>query len=173
MYRKVLKKRSSFAFFVACVVCTSALGGCSGGDGSSETTPAGQTAGASPLTIELVEANESGQSGSAVLTDKGESSSGIGLGTGVVLEVGPPVRFPGDAQPAAIHDASCADVTKRRGFEELSATEIQPLNEVRDGRSETTAAQSLDELTRGGFAITVHEPSPPFRAVVCGDIPRL
>lgn len=125
-----------------------------------------------PITIELREANRSGQSGTAILTDKGETGTGISLGTGVVLEVSPRERFPGDVQPAAIHSAPCAEIRARRGFEELSATEVQPLTEVRDGRSESTAARSLAKLRVGGFSITVHQPTPPFRAVVCGDIPK-
>jgi hypothetical protein len=151
--------------------------GCGGGDeNANPTQPEQETQGTTttpqPITIDLNETNRSGQSGTATLTDKGESESGISLGTGVALEVSPPRRFPGDVQPAAIHSAKCAEIQERRGFEELSVTEVQPLTEVRDGRSESTAAKSLAELSAGGFSISVHQPSPPFRAVVCGDIPN-
>lgn len=147
---------------------------CSGGnDGepAAEVTTAGApetttAAALEPVTVVLHEENRSGQSGTATLTDKGLS------GTGVILEASAPKRFPGEVQPAAIHSARCAEIRGRRGFEELSATEVQPLTEVRDGRSETTAARSLAELGAGGYSITVHQPSPPFRAVVCGDIPK-
>jgi hypothetical protein len=161
----------------AVIVCGLTAAACGGGDGNATATQPqqdarGETQGAvQQITIELGEANGSGQSGTATLTDKGESGTGIGLGTGVVLEVSPPKRFPGDAQPAAIHSAPCAEIRGRRGFEELSTTEVQSLTEVRDGRSESTAAKSLAKLSAGGFSISVHQPKPPFRAVVCGDIP--
>lgn len=162
---------------LALIVCALTAAACGGGDGNGPGAPSQQGTEArteeavEPITVDLGEANKSGQSGTATLTDNGESASGISLGTSVALEVSPPERFPGDAQPAAIHSATCAELERRRGFEELSVTEIQSLGEVRDGRSETTAAKSLAELTAGGFAISVHQPSPPFRAVVCGDIP--
>jgi hypothetical protein len=162
---------------LALIVCALTAAACGGGDGNGPGTPPQQgteartEAAVEPITVDLGEANKSGQSGTATLTDHGVSASGISLGTSVALEVSPPKRFPDDAQPAAIHNATCAELERRRGFEELSVTEIQPLGEVRDGRSETTAAKSLAELTAGGFAISVHQPSPPFRAVVCGDIP--
>jgi hypothetical protein len=148
---------------------------CGGGDenaaGTRPKDARAETQGAvQQITVDLREANRSGQSGTATLTDKGESDSGISLGTDVVLEVSPPKRFPGDVQIPAIHSAPCATIRGRRGFEELSVTEVQPLTEVRAGRSESTAARSLAELTAGGFSITVHQPTPPFIAVVCGDI---
>jgi hypothetical protein len=152
------------------VACGIVPPGCGGGGEEVATTPAQTREAAEPVTIDLRETNESGQSGMATLTDQGESSSGISLGTRVVLEISPPVRFPGDVQPAAIHSAPCEELRKRRGSDELSVTEVQPLIEVRDGRSETTAAKSLQELGSGGFAVAVHEPNPPFRTVVCGDI---
>jgi hypothetical protein len=156
------------------VILLVGAGGC-GGDDLVTPQEDGQTATApaQPITItlELNEANKSGQSGTAVLTDKEESESGISLGTGVALEVDPSVDSPDEVQLAAIHGAPCEEVVPRRGFEELGTTEIQTLDDVRGRRSETTAAQSVAELSVGGLAITVHEPKPPFRAVVCGDIP--
>jgi hypothetical protein len=112
---------------------------CGGNDGepAAEVTTAGApetttAAALEPVTVVLHEENRSGQSGTATLTEKGLS------GTGVILEVSAPNRFPGDVQPAAIHGARCAEIRGRRGFGELSATEVQPLTEVRNGRSETT-----------------------------------
>ena len=164
----------SVAAALAAVLIALMAAACGGGNSGGE-APEATTAGApegttvatlEPVTVELLEVNKSGQSGMATLTDKGLS------GTGVVLKVSPPERFPGDAQEAAIHGAPCAEIRKLKGFESLAPTVAQELGTVRDGQSESTAAKPVAELTTGGYSIAVHQQDPPYRAVACGDIPK-
>lgn len=157
---------------VGVIVCGLTAGACGGGDENGTATQQEPGARRETITIDLRQANKSGQSGTATITDRGKSRSGVSFGTKVVVEVSPPKRFPGTAQAPRIHGAPCATIRKRRGFEELSKTEVQTLPAVRAGRAEGPVARSLADLTAGGFSISVHQPRPPFRAVVCGDIPR-
>jgi hypothetical protein len=143
--------------------------GCGGDDDGEQgavptATEPGEGTGHS-VTIELLEENDSGQSGTATLTDIGLS------GTSVVLEVSLSPDAPEEAQPDSINGASCAEVRALGSVEAQDRTVIKVLTEVRDGRSETTSASPLDELTTGGKSINVYEASHPFPPVVCGDIP--
>lgn len=160
----------------AVIVLTFLLGpGCGGGDDGSardgttsqaaEPGTEGEGTGES-VTIELLEENDSGQSGTATLTDVGLS------GTGVVVELDPPAGSPSVAQPASINAATCAEVRALESVEAQDQTVIKVLTEVRDGRSETTSASSLQELQTGGKSINVYRSSHPFPPVVCGDIPK-
>jgi hypothetical protein len=80
-------------------------------------------------------------------------------------------RSEGDAQPAAIHAAPCAEIRQLRGFDSLGTTLAKELTEVRDGTSETTTARTIAELGTGGYSIAVHQSHPPFKAVLCAGIP--
>jgi hypothetical protein len=150
-------------------------GACGGGDNGREgdarsrgavvaAAHEGQEA-AAPVTIELEQANGSGQSGTATLTDKGLS------GTAVVLTTSTPDHLPGHAQPASINAVGCAELGPLKRLEARERTVAQVLREVRDGTSETTAARSLAELTTGAYSINVYAPSYPYNPVACGDIP--
>jgi hypothetical protein len=119
-----------------------------------------------PLTIQLSPRNGSGVSGTAQLTDKGLS------GTTVVVELSVPKRFRGAAQPASINGVSCAALGRLRQLEARERTVAQLLREVRDGRSETTAAQSLVALTSGRYSLNVYDDTYPFLPVACADIRR-
>jgi hypothetical protein len=144
----------------ALLLCALASAGCGGGDGGTEAeAPAA-------VTVELSAENDSGQTGTATLTDKGLS------GTALVMTVDPPNRFPGDVQPASLYVVGCAEVRTFKTFEELTSRRSH-LTEVRNGRSETTVARPLSELTSGGYSIVVHQQNPPNIPVVCGDIPEI
>ncbi len=128
--------------------------GCGGSDGeSSGNTTAGSGDSGKTVTVKLDEQNASGESGTATLTEDGES-------TKVVLELENPASP--DPQPAHIHPGTCA---------ELDPTPAYPLTSVEDGNSETTVNVALDELKGGEFAINVHKSEPEIKTYVsCGNI---
>ena len=105
-----------------------ALAGCGGGGGG----------GASELTLDLVEQNASGQSGTVTLSNQGD-------GTQVVIESFSP--FGRDAQPAHIHKGTCANLDPEPAY---------ALPNLVDGVSGDTVAVSLDELLDGEYAVNIH-----------------
>ena len=116
---------------------------------SGEATPAEQE----PVTVELEEQNDSGQSGEATLTPEGEQ-------TRVALQVENPPSVP---QPVHIHDGTC---------EELDPTPKYPLENLTDGTSETVVDVPLSELQAGEFAINAHaSEADPGTYVSCGAVP--
>ncbi len=138
--------------------------GCGGGDDSDDASA--PTTAPEPVTFELLEENESGQTGTATLTDKDLS------GTGVTLKVSPPDRYPGDVQIPALADATCAEMRELTTIPARERKVVKVLTEVRDGASETTSARPLAELTSGGYAIIVFQQNPPYAPVLCGEIPK-
>lgn len=148
-----------------------ALAGC-GGDDDAADEPAGEVTteetaadeATGPLTIELEEVNDSGQSGTATLVpDK--------VGTietfKIHLEIEPPLDSP---QMAHVHNATCAEYAKIKAFDKQIATVHSPLADVRDGKSEESTVPG--SVATGEYSINVHEPASPFPAVACGDIPK-
>lgn len=106
------------------------------------------------LTLELVEQNGSGQSGTATLTPVGDGS------TRIVLEL----SNAGDvAQPAHAHPGRCDDLGPPvAGLESLVA-----------GRSETIVPLSLSELQAGGLVVHAHKSDAEFEiSVACAPIPE-
>ena len=162
--RLAQRQRLATAAFVVATI------GCGGADNATE-KPAEATGATTtstvtkPITVALVEQNQSGQSGSVTLTDKGLS------GTAVVVAMSPPKRFPGDVQPVSINEASCEDLLAFTDYQERDKTWRAHLTEVRGGASETTSGRSLDELTTGRYAISVYQQDHPYAIVACGDIP--
>ena len=68
----------------------------------------------------------------------------------------------GVAQPAHIHEGSCAKLDPKPKY---------GLSNVTDGKSSTTVPVSLDTLTKGGLAINVHKSAEDLKTyVACGDI---
>ena len=108
---------------------------------------------ASPLTVRLIPQNNSGESGTAMLTEDGSK-------TKVVLAVnGAP---PGVGQPVHIHKGSCAN---------LDANPAYGLTTLTDGKSETTVDVPLTTLQNGGFAINGHKSAQDVKTYVfCGNI---
>jgi hypothetical protein len=93
---------------------------------------------AASRTVELETLNESGVSGTAVLTDLGDGT------TEVVVDV-EPAGHPD--MPAHIHPGTCAELVPQPRF---------PLANVVDGMSTTVVAASLEELFAGDLALNVH-----------------
>jgi hypothetical protein len=154
-----------------------ALAGC-GGDGGGQPAEAeaeaetGAHQVAEPVTVELTEANGSGQSGSTTLTPE----EGTIATFEVAITLSPPSEEP---HVAAIHRVTCDDYDPKipegastdEVFDAVSATSEDELGEVRDGSGRATVPGALEERQTGGFSIMVHSPSPPYTPVVCGNIP--
>jgi Cu/Zn superoxide dismutase len=105
------------------------------------------------VTLDLQEQNDSGITGTATLspTSDGEVE--------VELEVD---GSEGGPHPAHIHKGSCADLDPDPAF---------PLEDVVDGRSETTVEVDIAELTADEYAINVHEsPENAANYVACADV---
>jgi len=116
---------------LAIVLSTVALVGCGPAD-----SPAGD------IEVELEEAGDSGQSGTAALNPK----SGQTL---IVIETvttdGEPVS---ELRAAHIHEGTCDKLAPEPAFE---------LQDDSGGRSVTTVNAALDTLTGGTYAIALHE----------------
>jgi hypothetical protein len=107
-----------------------------------------------PVTIQLSSQNNSGITGTAVLTP-------MGAQTRVVLTIqgGPP----DGNHPAHIHAGTCANLDPRPLF---------PLPNVQNGRSEATVNVSIDQIRAARHAINVHKsPQEASVYVACGDLP--
>jgi hypothetical protein len=108
---------------------------------------------ASSRTLELQTLNDSGVSGTAVLSEAGE-----GL-TRVVVEVEPGEYAD---MPAHIHPGTCANLTPQPTW---------PLANVVDGSSETEIQATLDELFAGEFALNLHASSDDWETyTACADL---
>jgi hypothetical protein len=105
--------------------------------------------------VKLAAQNNSGETGTAALTQTGPdvSVSVTMTGAGTV------------AQPIHIHEGSCA---------KLNPQPLYPLTTVQNGMSMTTLKNmQLSALQTGGFAINVHKSTTDIPAyVACGDIPK-
>jgi hypothetical protein len=109
---------------------------------------------AGPVTVQLTPQNNSGESGSATLTEQGAK-------TKVVVAInGAPA---GVAQPLHIHKGTCAQLDPKPAY---------GLTTLTDGKSETTVDVSLNALQVGGFAINGHKSAQDANTYVfCGNIP--
>jgi CHRD domain len=96
--------------------------------------------------------NGSGEEGSATLTQDGADVK-------VVISL---KNAPATAQPAHIHDGTCADL---KGV-------VHPLTNVVSGSSTTVVkGVTIDSLLKGTFAINVHESASNLgKYVSCGNI---
>lgn len=109
-------------------------------------------AGDDTVTVELSEQSDSGQSGEATLTRVDDET------TQVVVKL---TGGPDNAQPAHIHDGTCA---------ELGGV-AHPLEDLVDGRSETQVGAPLDDLRNGDFAINAHRSADEIDVyTACGEI---
>jgi hypothetical protein len=117
----------------------------------------------SAITVPLQQQNGSGQSGKATL-----QSSAQGMRVLISLR-----NDHASSNPAHIHDVTCAQYRRITNVDDQYATVKDPLSDLRAGRSETTLGDvSLSDRTTGTYSINVHEPTYPYKAVACGDIPR-
>ena len=106
----------------------------------------------SSLTVALQQQNGSGESGNAALTQTGSDV------TVVISLKGAPAK----AQPAHIHDGTCANL---KGV-------AYPLTSVVNGSSTTVVkGVTIDKLLGGAYAINIHKSSDDLGTyVACGNI---
>jgi hypothetical protein len=106
----------------------------------------------STLTVTLSQQNGSSESGTATLTQTGSDVK-------VVLAI---KGAPASAQPAHIHDGTCANL---KGV-------AYPLSNVVSGSSTTVVKSiTIDKLLAGSYAINVHESAADLgKYVACGNI---
>src|ERR687885_1140038 len=110
-------------------------------------------AGSQSTTVQFNPQNNSGESGTATLTAQGSQ-------THVVINLN---GAPPSAQPAHIHQGTCANLNPKPQY---------PLNDVTNGKSDTTVNASLASLMNGNSAINVHKSAAEIQTyVACGDIP--
>ena len=109
---------------------------------------------ATEATVQLIEQESSGQSGTATLTAKGDQ-------TEVALNVGAGPTD-NDPQPVHIHFGTCGP--------NLGSVHY-PLNDVVAGESVTLVDDTLARLTDGNHNINLHKSYPDIRIYTsCGDI---
>ena len=111
--------------------------------------------GPSEVIVQLTEQENSGQSGTARLTEKGDT-------TEVVVQVNPAPADQGP-QPLHIHLGSCGPNLGRIKY---------TLNDVVDGKSTTLVQVSLKDI-QGNYNVNLHKSSAEFRIYpACGNIPK-
>jgi hypothetical protein len=139
---------------VASLFAGLALAACGGNEGSGDDAASGSGSSGGPVTIELAEQNDSGQTGTATFTAAGPAE------TRVVVEVTNP---PAESQPIHVHEGSCADIDPEP---------LYGLPNLQDGRTEATVPASLAELTAGGLALNAHRSDDQLDLyVACGNLP--
>ncbi len=107
----------------------------------------------STVTVHLTAQNNSGQSGTATLTQKGSD---------VVVNLTMNGIPSGVAEPAHIHPGTCA---------KLNPAPKYPLTNATDGTTTTTIHNvMLSSLLGGNYAINVHNAKNLSIYVACGDI---
>ncbi len=112
---------------------------------------------ASSVTVTLNAQNGSGESGTAVLTDLGNGQTRV-----QVTLTGEPA---GASQPEHVHQGTCTN---------LNPKPLYPLNNLVNGKSDTTLNVSLSTLTAGGLAINGHKSVQQITTYVfCGEIPTM
>lgn len=115
---------------------------------------AGAASAAAPVTVTLSAQNNSGETGTAELTDMGGGKTKV-----VIMLKGQPA---GVAQPAHIHEGTCSS---------LNPTPKYPLTAVSNGKSESTVNVALADLMAKPFAINVHKSAQEVSVyVACGNI---
>ena len=115
---------------------------------------------ADALTIDLDEQNESGRSGKATLTARGDR-------TEVVLSISP-----GALETEAVHiHGDQRDGSPESCGNETPGSVVYPLTSFVDGFSVSTVDVSLTDLRTGSFAINSHQKGNPSLYAVCGHIP--
>ncbi len=96
--------------------------------------------------------NNSGEAGTVTLTAMGDKTR-----VDVAL-----VNAPDVAQPAHIHQGSCAKLDPKPTY---------PLTTVQDGVSSTVVDAPMTKLIGGGFAVNVHKSTTDIPTYVsCGDL---
>ncbi len=139
--------------------------GCGGGGDDPSDAPAAPPSSTAPVTVALRAENGSGRSGTATLRRADETSMTV------LIELTRSGTHP--YEPAHIHTGTCADYRRLKTYDAQAATVADELQDVRDGRSESTVyTASLAQRTTGAYSINVHEPTGDNVVVACGDIPK-
>ncbi|HYO49536.1 MAG TPA: hypothetical protein VEW94_06760 [Chloroflexia bacterium] len=107
----------------------------------------------SKMDVTLSAQNDSNQNGTATITDMG----GKAIIVSITLSNGTT-----EPQPAHIHKGTCANLDPNPAY---------PLSSVVNGKSETEVPDSMDELSKGEYAINIHKSATEASVyVACGDI---
>jgi hypothetical protein len=164
MWRRI---RLAFALVLAVLAVVTAAGcggddeGSATGDGEAVTdtggadtqTPEEGAGGDRNVNVTLDEQNGSGETGTATLSAMGDGK------TRVVLQLSNPPKNP---QPAHIHEGTC---------DKLNPTPAYPLNNLENGRSDTTVDVGLDKLQETAYAINVHKSEADIATYfACGNV---
>jgi Cu/Zn superoxide dismutase len=111
---------------------------------------------AGPVTVQLTPQNNSGESGTATLTEA-EGKTKV-----VIALKGQPA---GVAQPVHVHKGTCRQLDPKPAY---------GLTTLAEGKSETTIDVPLASLQTGGFAVNGHKSAQDVNTYVfCGDIPKM
>jgi len=109
--------------------------------------------GGKSVTVPLRTQNKSGESGTAKLTPMGDKTK---------VEVSLKGTPKGVAQPAHIHEGSCAQLDPKPKY---------PLSNVVNGKSTSEVPVKMDELLGGNMAVNVHKSGDDIKTyVACGDL---
>ncbi|HWC01775.1 MAG TPA: hypothetical protein VHF87_03310 [Methylomirabilota bacterium] len=109
---------------------------------------------AGPVTVALTPQNNSGESGTATLTESGQKTKVTVAITGAPAGVG---------QPLHVHKGTCANLDPKPAY---------GLTTLTGGKSDTTIDVPLSQLQSGGFAINGHKSAQDVKTYVfCGNIP--
>jgi hypothetical protein len=115
----------------------------------------GKKGGGKTVSIPLKTQNKSGEKGTVKLTPMGDQTK-----VEVSLRGGPK----GVAQPAHIHEGSCAKLDPKPKY---------PLSNVVDGKSTSEVPVKLEELLGGKMAVNVHKSGDDIKTyVACGDLKK-
>ena len=109
--------------------------------------------GQSPITVQLQPKGNSGVSGTATLTPKGNQTQVVVQLKGNISNV---------AQPAHFHSGTCDKLDPKPKF---------PLADVVNGTSSSVVSASVSELTSGQYTINVHKSAAEVKtSVACGNV---
>ena len=110
------------------------------------------TSAADSMKVTMAPQSGSSESGTATLTKEGADT------TKVVVNLSGATG----QQPAHIHKGTCTNLDPKPTY---------PLSPVSNGKSETVVKASLDDLSKGGYAINVHKSAQDVKTYVsCGEI---
>ena len=109
--------------------------------------------GGKTVSLPLKAQNKSGETGTVKLTPMGDKTK-----VEVSLKGGPK----GVAQPAHVHEGSCAKLDPKPKY---------PLSNVVDGKSSSEVPAKMDELMGGNMAVNVHKSGDDIKTyVACADL---
>ena len=154
-------KTTAGGLVAAVALLVAACGGDGEGNPSARPSggPAPKTGPDGTLTVPLVEEDDSGASGTAMLADTGGRAT-------MTIEL----RGDDRLYRAHIHDVSCDRYRRMNDFSAQLATLTEGLTSVARGSSKSELSEPLSSYTRPGFSINVHEFASPYPVVACGDL---